>query len=80
MLQILLNFLGDSALHIAVRNGDKRFIELILENGGDAQKKNKKKQTVIDLCNHNQDLLQYIHSVISRQKVTKNQLESKITK
>ena len=68
---VLIMAVGDTALHIAVRENNKKMVELLFEYGCDPNKRNKKKQIPQDNCSNNPDLSRFLQELCSSQKVCK---------
>lgn len=55
-------------MHLAVKKGNKEIVELLIQHQCDLQKKNKQKETALDLCKENTELAQLIQSLLPKPK------------
>ncbi len=56
---------GETALHIAVKNGNKDIIKHLIKYQGDLNKRNFKKETPLDLCKDQTDIKELLQFALS---------------
>jgi len=67
-------FLGDTTLHLAVKKGNKDMVNLLIQYQCDLQKKNKRKETALDLCKENTEIAQILQGILQKPKISVNLL------